>query len=107
MAMAVRFREEPEWEMPFLVDLFLGGPLSYPFEGPGSEVRFGAREAPGGGTALVGHYRARVRETWIIRWLGGMTSNALGEFRRSAEGEADQYVRECLLALRDDLSPRR
>jgi len=36
-----------------------------------------------------------------------MTSNALGEFRRSAEGEADQYVRECLLALRDDLSPRR
>ena len=106
-AMTVRFREEPEWEMPFLVDLFLGGPLSYPFEGPGSEVRFGAREAPGGGTALVGHYRARVRETWIIRWLGGMTSNALGEFRRSAEGEADQYVRECLLALRDDLSPRR
>jgi len=67
--MTVRFREEPEWEMPFLVDLFLGGPLSYPFEGPGSEVPIRGREAPGGGTALVGHYRARVRETWIIRWL--------------------------------------
>jgi hypothetical protein len=102
-AISARFREEPEWQMPFLADLFLGGPLSYPFEGPGSEVRWGAREAPGGTTLLVGRYRARVRETWILRWLGGLTNNALGEFRRDAEQEADLYVRECLLALRDDL----
>ena len=102
-AFAARFHEEPDWQMPFLVDLFLGGPLSYPFEGEGSEVRWGAREASAGGTLLGGHYRARVRETWILRWLGGMTSHALGEFRRGAEREADQYARECLLALRDDL----
>jgi hypothetical protein len=102
-AISARFREEPEWQMPFLADLFLGGPLSYPFEGPGSEVRWGAREAPGGTTLFVGRYRARVRETWILRWLGGLTNNALGEFRRDAEQEADLYVRECLLALRDDL----
>jgi hypothetical protein len=106
-ALAVRFREEPEWEMPFVVDLFLGGPLRYPFEGPGSEVGWGAREAVGGGTVLVGHYRARVRENWILRWLGGMTSQALAEFRRGAEQEGDLYVRECLLALFDDVSPRR
>jgi len=106
-AMAARFTDEPEWAMPFLVDLFLGGPLRFPFEGPGSEVRWGAREASFGGTVLVGHYRTRVRETWILRWLGGMTSTALGEFRRGAEQEADQYIRECLLALRDDVSPRR
>jgi len=106
-ALAARFREEPEWEMPFLVDLFLGGPLRYPFEERGSEVRWGAGESTDGGTVLFGFYRARVRENWILRWLGGMTSQALGEFRRGAEQEADLYVRECLLALRDDLSPRR
>jgi hypothetical protein len=106
-AMTARFHEEPQWEMPFLVDLFLGGPLRYPFEERGSEVRWGAGESTDGGTVLFGFYRARVRENWILRWLGGMTSEALGEFRRGAEQEADLYVRECLLALRDDLSPRR
>ena len=102
-AISVRFHEEPEWQMPFLADLFLGGPLRYPFEGPGSEVFWGARETPDARTLFVGRYRARVRETWILRWLGGLTTNALGEFRRDAEREADLYVRECLLALRDDL----
>jgi hypothetical protein len=103
-AVSARFHEEPEWAMPFLADVFLGGPLSYPFEEPGSEVGWGTREAPGGRTLLVGRYRARVRETWILRWLGGLTNNAVGEFRLGAEREADQYVRECLLALRDDLA---
>jgi hypothetical protein len=45
-----------------------------------------------------------VRETWILRWLGGMTSTAVDEFRRAAEAEADRFHRECLLALRDDLA---
>jgi hypothetical protein len=103
-AISARFHEEPEWAMPFLADVFLGGPLSYPFEGPGSEVRWGALEAPGGTTLFVGRYRARVRETWILRWLGGLANNAFGEFRSDAEREADQYVRGCLLALRDDLA---
>jgi hypothetical protein len=51
----------------------------------------------------VGYYRARVQETWILRWLGGQTSNALSEFRRGAEAEADRFHRDCLLAVRDDL----
>ena len=33
-----------------------------------------------------------------------MTSQAVGEFRRGAEAEADRFNRECLLALRDDLA---
>ena len=45
-----------------------------------------------------------MRETWILRWLGGMTSTAVSEFRRGAEAEADRFHRECLLALRDDLA---
>jgi hypothetical protein len=101
--LSVRFQKEPDWRLPFLVETFLDDPLRYPFEAPGSEIEWTARETPGG-TRLVGHYRARVRETWILRWLGGMVDDAAGEFRRGAEREADQYHRECLLALRDDLA---
>jgi hypothetical protein len=101
--LVARFLEEPDWRLPFLVETLLGGPLHYPFEGPGSEITWAAREAPDGGTHLVGRYRARVHETWILRWLGGLTSGAVSEFRRGAETEADGFHRGCLLALRDDL----
>ena len=97
-----RFRQQPDWQLPFLVEPLLGGALHFPFEGPGSESGWAAREAPGG-LLLVRRFRVRVGENWIVRWLGGMTSGAMGEFRRGAEIEADRYNRECLLALRDDL----
>ena len=79
-----------------------GSPLSYPFDGPGSEAGWAAIETASG-TRFVRHYRARVAENFVLRWLGGMTSRALGEFRAGAEREADRYHGECLLALRDDL----
>ena len=102
-AFLARFLEEPDWQLPFLAETLLDDPLRYPFEAPGSEIEWAARETPGG-TLLTGLYRTRVRETWILRWLGGMMGNAVGEFRGGAEREADQYHRECLLALRDDLA---
>jgi hypothetical protein len=100
--LSARFLQEPDWRLPFLAETLLDDPLRYPFEVPGSEIEWAAREASGG-TLLTGLYRARVRETWILRWLGGMVGSAVSEFRREAEREADQYHRECLLALRDDL----
>jgi len=101
--LSARFLEEPDWRLPFLAETLLDDPLRYPFEAPGSEIEWAAREASGG-TLLTGLYRARVRETWILRWLGGMVGSAVSEFRLEAEREADQYNRECLLALRDDLA---
>jgi hypothetical protein len=97
-----RFQTKPDWDLPFLVEPLLGAPLSYPFEGPGSEAGWAARETPSG-TRLVRDYRVRVGENWVLRWLGGMTSRALSEFRSGAELEADRYHAQCLLAIRDDL----
>ncbi len=99
---SARLLEEPHWRLPFLVETFLDSPLRYPFETPGSEVEWAVRETPDG-NVLIRRYRARVRETWILRWLGGKVDGAVGDFRRGAELEADLYHRACLLALRDDL----
>jgi hypothetical protein len=97
-----RFRQKPDWDLPFLVEPLLGSPLSYPFDGPGSEAGWAAVETPAG-MRFVRDYRARVAENFVLRWLGGMTNRALGEFRAGAEREADRYHGECLLALRDDV----
>ena len=61
-----------------------------------------AREEAGGiraGAPLPGT-RAR---SWLLRWFGGLASDAVGDFRHGAEAEADRYHRACLLALRDDV----
>ncbi|HQZ16478.1 MAG TPA: hypothetical protein PKU70_00530 [Vicinamibacteria bacterium] len=101
---SARFLQEPSWQLPFLAESLLHGPLYFPFEGPGSEAGWAARETPEGYTRFVRRYRVRVRETWILRWLGGMASTAVNDFRSGAEAEADRFQREWLLALRDDLA---
>jgi hypothetical protein len=98
-----RFLQEPEWDLPFLVEPVLHGSLAQPFEAPGSEAGFWAREESPGGTLLVRRFRARVRESFVLRWLGGLTNAAIADFRAGAEAELDAWAGECLLALRDDV----
>lgn len=101
--LSARFLEEPDWKLPFLVETLLNSPLSYPFNDPGSQVDWAVR-ATDRGTLLTGLYRARMRETWVLRWLGGMMGSAIDEYRAGAELEIDRYLRDCLLALRDDVA---
>jgi hypothetical protein len=102
-ALTIHFLAEPDWQLPFLVEPLLDGPLRHPFEGDGSALGYAVREQADGPTLVVRRYRLPVRENWILRWLGGKTNEAVAEFRRGAEAEADRFNRECLLALRDDL----
>lgn len=97
------FVRPPDWQLPFLIEPFLRGSLRFPFEGDGSFLAFSVRDQPGEATRLVYEYRLPVRESWIIRWMGGLSAAAVDEFRRGAEAEADRYTGECLLALRDDV----
>jgi hypothetical protein len=97
------FVRPPDWQLPFLIEPFLRGSLRFPFEGDGSFIAFSVRDEPGEPTRLVYEYRLPVRESWIVRWMGGLSAAAVDEFRRGAEAEADRFSGECLLALRDDL----
>ena len=99
-----RYRQEPEWRLPFLIKPFLRGSLRYPFEGPGSSASYAVRESTDGPTELVREFRFRVRESWIVRWMGGRSNEAMSDFRKGAEVEADRYSQECLYALRDDVA---
>jgi hypothetical protein len=98
-----RYRQEPVWRLPFLIKPFVRGSLRYPFEGPGTSGGYAVRESADGPTEFVQEFRFRVRESWIIRWLGGRGDEAVSDFRKGAEAEADRYNQECLYALRDDV----
>jgi len=102
-ALIAHFLEEPDWQLPFLVEPLMRGPLRHPFEGDGSALSYALEGQTSGPTLLVRRYRLAIRENWLVRWLGGQTNTAVSEFRGGAESEADRFSRLCLLALRDDL----
>ena len=98
-----RFGRAPEWDLPFLMPLLLRSSLRRPFEGGGAMLSFAAVGHPGGPTLLARHYRVAVKESWILRWIGGFAASAVNEFRRG-EAEADRFTAEAFLALRDDVA---
>ncbi|HEU4642475.1 MAG TPA: hypothetical protein VFS44_08475 [Gemmatimonadaceae bacterium] len=103
-AFVARFHEEPEWELPPLVSTMLRTPLRRPFEGEGTMLSMGVRDGSSTQTVAARDYRLVVRESRIMRWVGGLGSSALGDFRRGAEEESDRYNGEVLDALRHDLA---
>jgi hypothetical protein len=100
-AFVARFAQEPAWRLPFLIKPLIRGSLRYPFENGGMSLGYALRGRPDQPTRLVRDYRLRVQESWIIRWLGGLSDRAVSDFRRGAEAEADRFSRECLYAVRD------
>ena len=75
LGFVARFQEQPDWQLPFLVEPLLRASLRYPFEGPGSQFETTLRAEQGRGE-LASESRARLRESWIVRWLGGFTTKA-------------------------------
>ena len=99
------FRRQPDWQIPFIVQPFLHDSLRRPFEDEGAMLAYVLRDpGPGSRTTIVARdYRLTVKESWIVRWLGGNVGAVVTDFRRGAEAEADRFVRDALLALRDDV----
>lgn len=97
----VFFTQEPNWNFPLLVEHFIRAPLRRPFAGEGAELSLSVRRS-GSSTSIVRDYRVAVEESAIVRWIGGLGSTALGDFRQRAEEQAEQFIGEVFTALRQD-----
>jgi hypothetical protein len=104
MRVEMTYRDAPAWQLPFLVEPLLRGSLRRPFEGEGSFLSYSLEPRGGRSSLLVRSYGLTVRESWIVRWLGGRVDATVGAFRAGAESEADRFTRDLLLALRDDIA---
>lgn len=103
-AWTMRFRKEPSWHFPFAVDKLIKSPLRRPFEGRGSELRLAVRDDPGSQTMSTRQVRTVVRESAIMRWLGGLGATAFGEFSGRSEIEENRFLAELFGALRQDFA---
>ncbi len=98
----VRYHQQPDWKLPPLVATFLRSPLRRPFEGEGIVLRYAVHDSAGSQTLLTRDYRIAVRESAIVRWLGGAGNSQLSEFRKGAEAEEERFIGEVARALADD-----
>lgn len=96
------FRQEPAWHFPLLVERVIRSSLRRPFAGEGASLRMGVNRSDGR-TTLVREYGVTVQESAIVRWLGGLGSSTIDDFRKGAEQEYDRFVAEFYNALRQDL----
>jgi len=98
-----RFPHEPDWRLPFLVEPLLHASLHRPFEGEGALLAYSLEAESGRPLRLVRRFELAVRESWVLRWFGGVVGGAVSDFRRGAEAESDTFSYEGLEALRQDL----
>ncbi len=93
-------RASPDWRVPFFLDPFVKGALERPFEGEGTVMRVtveGAREQP---TRVKSGLRMAVKETWLMRRMGGLDGSQL---EAKAEEDIRRYERQVLQAVHDDV----
>ena len=96
-----RFRREPDWDLPPLVERLIDEPLRRAFEGDGA--LFGLALRDGTPTLVTRDFAVAVQESAIVRWFNGLGNTAVGEFRKGAEGEYDRFSGEVLSALHADV----
>jgi hypothetical protein len=103
LAAAIRFPRQPDWQLPLLVEPLIASSLRRPFEGEGALASLSAEDDPLGGTLWVRELGLVVRESWIIRWLGGIVGGAAGDFVGDVERDSERLNGDVIEALRQDL----
>ena len=102
-----RFRKEPDWHFPLAFDKLIKTPLRRPFQGRGAEFQLGIRDDLGPQTMSYRIARLTVRESTIMRWLGGLGASAYGDFADRTEIEENRFLVELFTALQQDVAALR
>jgi hypothetical protein len=100
----VRFREEPDWQLPLASEHLLGGPLSRPFEGEGALLRYVARDYAQAQTVLARDIRIQVQESTALRLLNHISNKAASDYDGQAEAELLRFTAEAIEALHRDVT---
>jgi hypothetical protein len=100
----IRFREEPDWELPLLAEQMLHTPLKRPFLGDGSLFRIVAqRESDGPQTFITRKILLTVQESAILRFVSRLANRGVDAFiAEGADRDLSRFMTHAFGALRDD-----
>jgi len=92
-------REEPHWVLPLITERLLRTPLRRPFQGQGAMFAMTVRDTAGAQTILLRSLHLEVQESAILRFIGRLSSIAVGDFAGKVEKEELAFFREVFAGL--------
>ncbi len=102
----LRFRDEPDWKFPFVVEHLIGGSLRRPFEGEGVTVALLARRSSAEGrrsaTVLARDLSITVEDSEILRWLNRLAGVVVDDYTGDVEEEQMRFLGQAFSALRSE-----
>lgn len=101
---AMQFTKEPDWQLPPIVGSLIRSPLKRPFEGAGSQFRIAVRDHANQQTLLTRRATTTVQESGVLRFLGKLGGDAMGDFVAEAEAEENRFNATLFNALRSDIA---
>jgi hypothetical protein len=100
---SLRFRKEPDWQLPPLAEQMLRTPLRRPFSGSGSSFRLVATsDSATAQTVLARRVLGLVHESAIYRFLSHLISGGVSEYVDGADRDFNAWLAASFGALRDD-----
>ena len=99
----LKFTREPDWKLPAAVSFMIHTPLKRPFQGGGATVRIVLHENPGNPTILTRRTLTVVQESAILRFIGRLGAEAMGDFVGNSETEENRFSADVFYALRNDI----
>jgi hypothetical protein len=93
----------PKWHLPLDAAQFMHASITRPFEGAGTVFRLSIRDSAGGASLFRRQVSSTVKESAVMRWLGGLGGSAANEFEGPSEAEENRFDAELFAALRADI----
>ncbi len=95
-------QSEPDWQLPLITERLLRSPLRRPFQGEGASFEIGVVDSAGGQTLLYRRARLEMKESPILRFLGGLVTRVFEDLDAAVEHEEAAYLRELMVAFQQD-----
>ena len=100
----MHFTKEPVWQLPGVVKHLIKTPLRRPFTGDGTRFRIVFRQVNNGQNTLARQGHTTVQESGILRFLGKLGGDAMGDFVAEAEAEENKFNAAVFKAMKADFS---
>jgi hypothetical protein len=102
-AWVIGLHRPPKWHLPLDAAQFMHASITRPFEGAGTVFRVSVRDSAGGPSLFRRQVSSAVKESAVMRWLGGLGGSAANEFEGPSEAEENRFDAELFAALRADV----
>lgn len=102
---SMQFTKEPSWQIPSVVKNIIRTPLRRPFMGEGVQFRITLKKNPDHNqTLLVRQGSLTVQESAILRFLGRLGGDAMGDFVAEVEKEENKFNAMVFRGLQKDFT---